>query len=202
MSDLSNTFAGFGKFVCPFQPPDGLSVLAVAARFGLALFVCSDGVVRIDDSNRDGLDAYLGLKELSFPRFVMRVALSDQFALFASVDHCAFKVSKPSPHGEGTVEILTSIHAPVVDVACGLHHGLVLINDGSIYSIGSNAHGQRGLTNLEINDSILRQVDIPSNLFVTQISCGGIHSVAIASKELIIFGSNREGQLGIENEVN
>jgi alpha-tubulin suppressor-like RCC1 family protein len=95
----------------------------------------------------------------------------------------------------------------VVDVACGLYHGLILTQAGHVYSMGSNAQGQCGVETKNDDDVVagdvsgVRLVCIPSNLHVTQISCGAIHSVAIASKELIVWGSNREGQLGIDGEV-
>jgi hypothetical protein len=99
MNDTSGTrFVALGKCACPFQPPQpDLVVIHVCARLGLALFVCSDGIVRVHDSHHEGLQAYLQMSPAmllnAFPSPVLRVALSEHFALFQSVDGCAFKVS-------------------------------------------------------------------------------------------------------------
>ncbi|KAI7690827.1 RCC1 and BTB domain-containing protein 2 [Sarcoptes scabiei] len=100
--------------------------------------------------------------------------------------------------------LIDSIEEPIVDIACGLNHALVLTKNQEIFSFGSNLTGSIG------NGTTFHQLK-PYNVtsfadklpfggidFV-EISCGGWHSAAINQKELFVWGWNQNGQCGSNN---
>ena len=96
----------------------------------------------------------------------------------------------------------------IVEIACGGSHTCAILKDRQISCWGSGAYGQlgNGRTNnvgtyLATLDS-LRQVPLGSGRNVTKISLGGRHTCVILDRgDLKCFGSNRYGQLGLEDTI-
>jgi len=84
----------------------------------------------------------------------------------------------------------------ITQISCGGIHSLVLDSEGRIFSFGNNKYGQLGLgDNKQINNTPQM---IPSIQNITQISCGGYHSLVLDSEGRIFsFGRNEYGQLGL-----
>ncbi|KAG8179148.1 hypothetical protein JTE90_015337 [Oedothorax gibbosus] len=87
---------------------------------------------------------------------------------------------------------------PVVQIACGLHHNVLLVQNGDVYTFGNNQHGQLGH-----GDFIIRGtptfVKFPScfdSPVITQVAAGSCHTVLLGSQgQVFTFGSNQKGQL-------
>lgn len=84
--------------------------------------------------------------------------------------------------------------SPVVQIACGLHHTVVLTQAGEVYTFGSNIYGQLG-----VGDVLLRggpvSVKIPHP--AQAVAAGSNHTVVLTVKgEVYTFGSHQKGQLG------
>ncbi|XP_046604041.1 E3 ubiquitin-protein ligase MYCBP2 isoform X2 [Neodiprion virginianus] len=85
--------------------------------------------------------------------------------------------------------------SPVVQIACGLHHTVLLLQNGQVYTFGSNIYGQLGAGDLIAHAGPV-QVKLPS--IASQIAAGSNHSVILTSKgEVYTFGSYQKGQLGM-----
>ncbi|APD10463.1 hypothetical protein YIM73518_25180 [Thermus brockianus] len=81
----------------------------------------------------------------------------------------------------------------VQSVDAGDGHALLLLEDGTVWTTGSNSHGQRGIAN--VSDRYAQQV--PGLADVVQVAGGREHSVALRRDGSVwAFGSNAEGQLG------
>ena len=82
-------------------------------------------------------------------------------------------------------------------------HNLALMNDGTVYSWGANSYGELGLgyvggENITDGYVVAEQVIGLSN--IVDISAGHQFSLALDSNgRIYAWGSNREGQLGINN---
>ncbi|XP_076385847.1 MYC binding protein highwire isoform X12 [Megachile rotundata] len=90
----------------------------------------------------------------------------------------------------------------VVQVSCGLHHTVVLLQNGEVYTFGSNIYGQLGVGDL-IPHAGLVHVKLPR--IATQVAAGSNHTVVLTSKgEVFTFGAYQKGQLGMNwwNEQN
>ena len=88
-------------------------------------------------------------------------------------------------------------------IDCSSEHILYLDFDGSVFSSGENYKGQLGLdqdyTELE-KISIPQKIDIPP---CKQIACDGFFSMCLTEDNVLYsFGSNRNGQLGLDSNKN
>lgn len=82
----------------------------------------------------------------------------------------------------------------VSQVACGLHHSVLLSSHGEVYVFGGNQHGQLGL-----GDFVIRDVptQVPLNCKIIQIAAGSNHTVLLNTEgQVYTFGNNQRGQLG------
>jgi Regulator of chromosome condensation (RCC1) repeat len=87
----------------------------------------------------------------------------------------------------------------ITKIACGENHSLALASNGTVWAWGWNAYGQIG--NRSYNGSnVPVQVSLPSlpsGVTMTSISCGELHSLALASNGTVwAWGWNAYGQLG------
>ncbi|XP_063987126.1 E3 ubiquitin-protein ligase MYCBP2 isoform X2 [Diachasmimorpha longicaudata] len=95
--------------------------------------------------------------------------------------------------------------SPVIQVTCGLHHTVILLQNGEVWSFGSNLYGQLGVGDLVAHAGPV-QVKIPTA--ATQVVAGSNHTVVLTNKgEVYTFGAYQKGQLGMnwwngQNEAN
>ena len=81
-------------------------------------------------------------------------------------------------------------------VSCGGFHTAVITEDGRLYSCGGGEHGQLGLGDRK-NKLKPTQVQALEGVFVSQITCGWSHSVALTSKgKVYSWGNADHGKLG------
>jgi E3 ubiquitin-protein ligase MYCBP2 len=87
-----------------------------------------------------------------------------------------------------------SIPSRIIQIACGLHHSVLLTSSGDVLTFGSNQFGQLGH-----NDFAIREVPtkVLINATIVQIAAGSNHTVLLSSTgQVFTFGSNQKGQLG------
>ncbi|XP_013400127.1 E3 ubiquitin-protein ligase MYCBP2 [Lingula anatina] len=82
----------------------------------------------------------------------------------------------------------------VTQVACGLHHSVALLENGDVYTWGSNNYGQLGQ-----GDTIIRgvptRVKLPTT--IVQVAAGSHHTVALTTNgQVYTWGNYQKGQLG------
>lgn len=84
--------------------------------------------------------------------------------------------------------------SPVVQVACGLHHTVVLTLAGEVYTFGSNQYGQLGSGDLQ---PVSGPVRVQVSGAISQVAAGSNHTVLLTSKGMVYtFGNYQKGQLG------
>ncbi|KAK9703659.1 PHR domain [Popillia japonica] len=84
--------------------------------------------------------------------------------------------------------------SPVIQIACGLHHTVLLLQNGQVYSFGSNQYGQLGCGDILAKANI-QLVKLPCS--AVHIAAGSNHTVVLTSKgEVYTFGNYQKGQLG------
>nr|XP_022909947.1 E3 ubiquitin-protein ligase MYCBP2 isoform X2 [Onthophagus taurus] len=83
---------------------------------------------------------------------------------------------------------------PAVQVACGLHHSVVLLQNGNVYTFGSNQYGQLGCGDILAKAS-LQLVKLPCA--AAQVAAGSNHTIILTVKgEVYTCGAHQKGQLG------
>eukprot|EP00339_Tiarina_fusa_P026374 CAMPEP_0117080634 /NCGR_PEP_ID=MMETSP0472-20121206/56880_1 /TAXON_ID=693140 ORGANISM="Tiarina fusus, Strain LIS" /NCGR_SAMPLE_ID=MMETSP0472 /ASSEMBLY_ACC=CAM_ASM_000603 /LENGTH=577 /DNA_ID=CAMNT_0004808331 /DNA_START=392 /DNA_END=2125 /DNA_ORIENTATION=+ len=81
-------------------------------------------------------------------------------------------------------------------VSCGGFHTAVVTEDGHLYTFGGGEHGQLG-HNDRVNKVKPTLVQALEGVFVSQITCGWSHSVALTSKgRVYTWGNGDHGKLG------
>ncbi|KAK5621780.1 hypothetical protein CRENBAI_015277 [Crenichthys baileyi] len=84
----------------------------------------------------------------------------------------------------------------VMWVSCGHRHSAFVTVHGGLYTFGESANGRLGLQVKQLaNHRIPQQVQGIMGS-VTQVCCGGEHTVALTEEEVYTFGRGQYGQLG------
>uniref|UniRef100_A0A8C2Q9S5 E3 ubiquitin-protein ligase MYCBP2 n=1 Tax=Cyprinus carpio TaxID=7962 RepID=A0A8C2Q9S5_CYPCA len=101
--------------------------------------------------------------------------------------------SKITTYPPGTVRFDCELRA--VQVSCGFHHSVVLMENGDVYTFGYGQHGQlgHGDVNSRGSPTLVQALPGPS----TQVTAGSNHTaVLLMDGQVFTFGSFSKGQLG------
>lgn len=83
-----------------------------------------------------------------------------------------------------------------LQISCGGFHSAVVTEDGRLYTFGGGEHGQLG-HNDRVNKLKPTMVQALEGVFVSQITCGWSHSVALDAKgRVFTWGNSDHGKLG------
>jgi len=93
----------------------------------------------------------------------------------------------------------------IASISSGSHFTIIITSKGEIWSSGYNVNGEVGNNSEEEKFNTPQHVQFPPNTFITQISSGSRHSLALSKNgECFSFGCNRNddeeeilGQLGV-----
>ncbi|KAF5898051.1 putative E3 ubiquitin-protein ligase HERC3, partial [Clarias magur] len=81
------------------------------------------------------------------------------------------------------------------EVACGGQHSLFLMHDGSVYTCGSNSHGQLGHERSGGKPELVGALDAQK---IAGVACGRAHSLALSEQgQVFAWGAGEWGQLGL-----
>lgn len=83
---------------------------------------------------------------------------------------------------------------PAVQIACGQHHTVVLLQSGEVYTFGSNQYGQLGQGDTAVKGCpVLVQLPHPA----VQVAAGGHHTVVLLNNgQVYTFGNHQKHALG------
>uniref|UniRef100_A0A9J8BZX1 E3 ubiquitin-protein ligase MYCBP2 n=1 Tax=Cyprinus carpio carpio TaxID=630221 RepID=A0A9J8BZX1_CYPCA len=101
--------------------------------------------------------------------------------------------SKITTYPPGAVRFDCELRA--VQVSCGFHHSVVLMENGDVYTFGYGQHGQlgHGDVNSRGSPTLVQALPGPS----TQVTAGSNHTaVLLVDGQVFTFGSFSKGQLG------
>lgn len=97
---------------------------------------------------------------------------------------------------------IDGFNEPVTQMAAGRFHSLFLTKSGKVYTLGSNAYGQAGVSNY-----LFPHVEEPTEVYteglnIKQIACGNHHNLVLDDEgRMYGFGSRVRGQIdGINDD--
>ena len=77
---------------------------------------------------------------------------------------------------------ICSFNVIIKSIACGFKHSLFVSESGHVYSMGSNSHGQLGISDTQVkykNTPTLVEAQPLIDSIVFKVSCGMFHSLAL-----------------------
>ncbi|XP_043789203.1 X-linked retinitis pigmentosa GTPase regulator-like [Apis laboriosa] len=200
--------------------PTGSKIVQIVAGSHHSLALTSDGNVFAWGSNLEG---QLGLPDISglvnkptkvhIPEPVKQINTGYYHSTFLTENGLVY-VCGESESGKLGIDINFStqimpkqmqLPSPVIYVACGGHHTLILTENDNLYCTGSNSSGQLGLgTNVtELHTPKLFPQGALKNEKISRISCGESHTAILTeSGKLYTCGDGRHGKLGLEENEN
>uniref|UniRef100_A0A4W6EWK4 X-linked retinitis pigmentosa GTPase regulator n=1 Tax=Lates calcarifer TaxID=8187 RepID=A0A4W6EWK4_LATCA len=97
-------------------------------------------------------------------------------------------------HASSPQEI--SVGQPISWVSCGYYHSALVTVDGALYTFGERDSGKLGLGTDQLPRHRVPQLVKSIKEPVTQVACGGGHTVALTEDDVYTFGLGQFGQLG------
>nr|XP_049609676.1 retinitis pigmentosa GTPase regulator b isoform X2 [Syngnathus scovelli] len=85
---------------------------------------------------------------------------------------------------------------PIAWVSCGYYHSAYVTADGALYTFGERDSGKLGLGTDQLSRHRVPQLVKSMPEPVTQVACGGGHTVAVTENGVYAFGLGQFGQLG------
>lgn len=91
-----------------------------------------------------------------------------------------------------------SLEITISQIAAGLHHSVLLTQNGDVYTFGSNQFGQLGTGDFKNRYTPTKiNIEYITNDQIIQVAAGSNHTVLLSSSgNVFSFGSNQYGQLG------
>lgn len=142
-----------------------------------------------------------GLKNISSidSGWVYSLALTSDGFVYAWGDNTYGQIAdtKGAPGIYSTSPVLITELSDIISISSGASHSLALQNSGVVYAWGQNQYGQLGKKPLSQTEIQTYPVVVKAIDFVTAISAGGNHSLAlIGDGSVWSWGDNTYGQLG------
>lgn len=174
----------------------------IACGYNHTLFLLEDGTVYScgnNDYNQLGHEGPRKKPELVSAletQFISQIATGHSYSIAINKNGQLFcwgtlsgQIDDDYYHSKPT-HIKTSGDIPVIQVACGYHHFLMLTEDGKVYVCGRNEYGQLGFGN-RVPSTIPIYLKSLQGIPVMQIACGAYHSLILTvSGNIFSFGRN------------
>lgn len=115
-------------------------------------------------------------------------------------------LQSPSPPSKHTDIISNPRHIPIpakaIDMACGKHHSIILLENGEIHMLGYNKFGVLGCSNGNYKNKNYNIILIPDQTPIRVFAGWGFSGVLCESGYVYQWGRNDHGQLGSSSSSN
>lgn len=200
----------------------GRPIKHVVAGINFSLILAQDGTVYSFGSNvagKGGLGFDGGSVLIATPidatnlagKSIVQMAAGEFHSLLLADDGTVFAFGSNSSGQTGLglssgstllptpIDTTNLVGKSIVQVAAGYHHSLLLADDGTVFSFGSNGRGRTGLVADSAYTLVATPIDM-SNLdgqTVVQIAAGADHNLLLTSEGTVFsFGWDLDGETG------
>jgi len=99
-----------------------------------------------------------------------------------------------------TVVTVLNISSQAIAIACGRYHTAILLNNGTVRTIGRNNFGQLGVNDVVTRSTVVTVLNISSQAIA--VACGAYHTAILLNDGTVrTVGLNSPGQLGVNNTI-
>ncbi|XP_051165338.1 X-linked retinitis pigmentosa GTPase regulator-like [Leptopilina boulardi] len=181
------------------QIPD--KIKQISAGYYHSAFLTESGLVYIcgeSESGKLGIDVKFSTqaapKQIQLPKLVTKIACGGHHTLILTEDGGIYCMGSNSSGQLGLGTNVTELQTPnllpldilqnemISKISCGESHSAILTDNGKIFTCGDGRHGKLGLEENENNVHELTFAARYQDLFVTNVSCGGCHTILIGRR--------------------
>lgn len=224
-----NTIDGSTTIATPINTSNlvGESITDVAAADHHSLALTSDGKVYAFGSNAlgaTGVGTTVGNTPVATPintanlsgKVIAQITAGTDHSVLLASDGSVFSFGFNGAGGTGLntnvgntlvatpIDTTNIVGKKITQISTGLDHSLLLANDGSVFTFGSNRYGQTGLGTANGEALIATPIDMANigSKKIIQVSAGYNHSLLLANDGSVFsFGYNNHGLTGQGTDV-
>ncbi|XP_018046715.1 PREDICTED: X-linked retinitis pigmentosa GTPase regulator [Atta colombica] len=200
-----------GLIYKPMKIPISEPVKEISAGYYHSVFLTESGLIYIcgeSESGKLGLNinfsTQVAPKQVQLPAPALHVACGGHHT-FILAENGNIYCSGSNASGQLGMGInVNETHTPkllprgnlqdekIVKIACGESHSAILTESGKLFTCGDGRHGKLGL---EENENNVHEVTFAAKyqeLFVSNVACGGCHTILIGRRHEIDYQSRRQ----------
>ncbi|KYN16768.1 X-linked retinitis pigmentosa GTPase regulator [Trachymyrmex cornetzi] len=195
----------------PMKVPIPEPVKEISAGYYHSVFLTESGLIYVcgeSESGKLGLNinfsTQVAPKQMQLPIPVLHVACGGHHT-FILAENGNIYCSGSNASGQLGMGInVNETHTPkllprgalqdekIVKIACGESHSAILTESGKLFTCGDGRHGKLGL---EENENNVHEVTFAvkyQELFVSNVACGGCHTILVGRRHEIDYQSRRQ----------
>ncbi|KOX75745.1 X-linked retinitis pigmentosa GTPase regulator [Melipona quadrifasciata] len=193
-------------------------VRQITAGYYHSTFLTESGLVYVcgeSEGGKLGIDVsfstQIAPKQMQLPSPAVHVACGGHHTVILAENGSLYCTGSNSTGQLGLGTNLTELHAPkllprgalrnekISRVSCGESHTAVVTESGKLYTCGDGRHGKLGLEENENNVHELTFVQRYKELFVSNVACGGCHTILVGQRRETNNRSQREENSQVEH---
>ncbi|XP_076163847.1 uncharacterized protein LOC143144872 isoform X2 [Ptiloglossa arizonensis] len=186
-------------------------VKQISAGYYHSIFLTESGLVYVcgeSESGKLGIDAKFSTqvapKQMQLPSPAAYVACGGHHTIILAENGSLYCTGNNSSGQLGLGATITELYTPkhlpqgalqdeaVTRVACGESHTAIVTESGKLFTCGDGRYGKLGLEENENNVHELTFAPRYKELFVTNVACGGCHTILVAQRRDTINSIQRD----------
>ncbi|KAK2581260.1 hypothetical protein KPH14_008050 [Odynerus spinipes] len=195
----------------PTKVPIPEPVKEISTGYYHSAFLTESGLVYVcgeSESGKLGIDVNFSTqvapKQMQLPTPAIHVACGGHHTLILAENGNIYCVGSNASGQLGMGTNVTEVPTPkllsrdalqdqsIAKIACGESHSAVLTESGRLYTCGDGRHGKLGLEENENNVHELTFAAKYQELFISNVSCGGCHTILLGKRRETSNQSNLE----------
>ncbi|XP_024884849.1 X-linked retinitis pigmentosa GTPase regulator [Temnothorax curvispinosus] len=195
----------------PTKVPIPEPVKEISAGYYHSVFLTESGLIYVCGESESGklgininFSTQVAPKQMQLPATALHVACGGHHTLILAENGNIYCSGSNASGQLGMGTNVNETHTPkllsrgalqdekIVKIACGESHSAILTESGKLFTCGDGRHGKLGL---EENENNVHEVTFAAKyqeLFVSDVACGGCHTILIGRRHEIDYQSRRQ----------
>ncbi|XP_077262856.1 X-linked retinitis pigmentosa GTPase regulator [Temnothorax americanus] len=195
----------------PTKVPIPEPVKEISAGYYHSVFLTESGLIYVCGESESGklgininFSTQVAPKQMQLPATALHVACGGHHTLILAENGNIYCSGSNASGQLGMGTNVNEIHTPkllsrgalqdekIVKIACGESHSAILTESGKLFTCGDGRHGKLGLEENENNVNEVTFAAKYQELFVSDVACGGCHTILIGRRHEIDYQSRRQ----------